>query len=212
MNRTTADRPIYFLLFLVFIYLICFNQLDSFCMRNYDESRVAKSSYEMSKTGELIIVKWNNTPDLWSTKPPLLNWIQALFIKIGGLGPVSARLPSAIAGAVLLLFLYYFFKKHYSDILLAYLISIILGTTGAFIWYDHSFRSADYDGLLTLFLTLGCLLFFSYLNTERSTKQIYLSFLFFSCAVLTKGPAGFFMFPGLFLYVIISGNFLALIK
>lgn len=204
MNNT-AHRPVYFLLFLIFIYFACFYQLDTYCLHDFDESRVAKSSYELSKTGELIIVKWYGQPDLWSTKPPLLNWIQAVFIKIMGLSELSVRLPSAIAGATILLFIYFFFKKNYQDIFLAYLIPIILGTSSAFFGTDHTFHTADYDAMLTLFLFLGSILFFIYLHLLPTKKTIiYLSFLFFACAVLTKGVAGFFLFPGIFLYVLIS--------
>jgi 4-amino-4-deoxy-L-arabinose transferase-like glycosyltransferase len=213
MNSRLENHPVYFLLFLVFIYFICFYQLDSFCMLDWDESRVAKSSYELSKSDDMVIVTYQDQPDLWSTKPPFLNWVQAIFIKTLGLNELAVRLPSAFAGAGLLLFLFFYLKKNFGDIFLAYLVPLILGTSGGFYQLDHSFRSADYDGMLTFFLFLGCMSFFSYLQFNPHKKTLlYLSFLFFSLAVLTKGIAGFFLFPGLFIYCITSKKILQLIK
>jgi 4-amino-4-deoxy-L-arabinose transferase-like glycosyltransferase len=213
MINKTENNPLYFFTFLVFIYFICFYQLDSCCLLSWDESRVAKSSFEMSQTGELIIVKYLEAPDLWSTKPPMLNWLQAGCIKIFGLNELAVRFPTALAGAALLLFLFFFIKKHLQNIFLAYLVPVILGTSGGFYWRDHAFRTADYDGPLTLFLFLGCILFFNYLNFNPKKKNLlYLSALFFSFAVLTKGIAGFFLFPGLFIYIVLSKKAISLLK
>jgi 4-amino-4-deoxy-L-arabinose transferase-like glycosyltransferase len=213
MNNKSENNPLYFLAFLVFIYFICFYQLDTLCMFDWDESRVAISSYEMSQTGELIVVKYDQSPDLWSTKPPLLNWLQAGCIKIFGLNELAVRLPTGLAGAALLLSLFFFIKKHFQNIFLAYLVPLILGTSAGFYWRDHAFRTADYDGALTLFLFLGCILLFSYLNFSPHKKNLlYLSALFFSFAVLTKGVAGFLLFPGLLIYIVISKKTISLLK
>lgn len=206
-------KPFYFLLFLFFIYLICFNQLDVLTLSIFDESRVAESSYELYKSNDWIVVKWSGIPDVWSTKPPMLNWLQALCIKLFGMSILSVRLPSAIAGALLLLTIFFFFRKHYPDPLLAYLIPLIFGTSSAFFASDHSFRTADYDAVLTFFSFSACISFFAHIFFFPERKQlIYIPALFFSCAVLTKGAAGLFFGPGLLLYTIISGKTRTLLR
>lgn len=75
----------------------------------------------------------------------------------------------------------------------------------------HIGRTGDYDALLVLFIFLGSLSFFVYLE-NRVSKYLYLSGLFFTLAVLTKGVAGLLIVPGIITYVLLSGNLIKLIR
>ncbi len=51
----------------------------------------------MLNNGNFIVTYFEDKPDMWNTKPPLLIWIQVLFMKFVGVNELAVRLPSAIA-------------------------------------------------------------------------------------------------------------------
>ena len=59
-----------------------FGYLDSYPIRIWDEARLAINAYEMLKNGDFIVTHYDNNPDMWNTKPPLMIWCQVFFMKI----------------------------------------------------------------------------------------------------------------------------------
>ena len=88
-----------------------FWHLDTLPIRVWDEARLAINAYEMLNNGDLIVTHFNGKPDMWNTKPPLLIWIQALFMKILGVNELSVRMPSTIAAFLTCIVLFIFSKK-----------------------------------------------------------------------------------------------------
>ena len=66
--------------------------------RLWDESRLASNAYEMHTNGNLIVTYYEGEPEMWNTKPPLVIWMQLIFIKLIGFNELAIRLSSAIAG------------------------------------------------------------------------------------------------------------------
>ena len=99
------------ILLLVIAGIPLFMHLDALPFRLWDESRLASNAYEMNKNGNLIVTYYDGQPEMWSTKPPLVIWMQVLFIKILGFNELAVRLPSAIAGLLTCMVLLYFSKK-----------------------------------------------------------------------------------------------------
>ena len=195
------------------LYFPIFLNLGGLYIMVWDESRVADSSYEMLHGKNIFVVTFNNQPDIWAVKPPLLNWIQAISIAIFGFNEMSVRLPSAFAGFFICLLLVYFTKKKFNSYSLGAIASLILLTAEGFIGDNHSIRSADYDAMLTFFVFVGSICFLLYNENPKKIKLLFLTFLFFMLAVLTKGPgAGMFFLPGLFIYCLIKKNLLLTLK
>lgn len=203
---------ILWLFFSVIFYFIFFYQLGSMQLLDFDESRVAKSSYEMSKSGKLIVIEYGGIPDLWSTKPALFHWIQSLFIKIFGLSELSVRLPNALAGVILSVLIFGFVTKHLNRKEIAVFAVLFFVTSPAIVFYDHSFRTADYDAILTLFMFLSATQLFLYLQDVQQKKRLYYFFLFFSLSVLTKGISPAFFLPGYLIYILIQKQLVPLLK
>jgi len=84
-----------FLLLLVSIPI--FQRLDFYTIRIWDESRLAINAYEMYHSGNYLIPTYKGEPDMWSTKPPLMIWVQVLSMKLFGVNEMGIRLPSALA-------------------------------------------------------------------------------------------------------------------
>jgi len=194
------------------IYFCLFFQLDSMNLMDWDEARVAKSSYEMSKSNDFITVTYEGSPDFWSTKPSFLHIIQSIFIKCLGLSVLSVRLPSAICGLLVCWLLYTFLQRTFGNKLLSFLSVLIFVTAPAVIADNHSFRSADYDAMLVFTIFASSVSLFLFFEYDPKIKYLYYFFVFLLLGVLTKGIAGLFYLPGIVLYAFYKKQVLSIIK
>lgn len=195
---------------LVLCYLTFFHHLGEFTIRLWDEGRNAVSALEMLKTNNPIVTYFNGVPDMWNTKPPLHIWIVALMYKVFGINEFALRLPSAIAASLVVVMIFIFGLNILKNRWIGFLGSLIILSSMGFPDL-HIGRTGDYDALLVLFIFLGSLSFFVYLENKIS-KYMYLCGLFFTLAVLTKGVAGLLIIPGIIIYVLLSGNLIKLFK
>jgi 4-amino-4-deoxy-L-arabinose transferase-like glycosyltransferase len=182
---------LYGILFMA-LYFVFFQHLDSFHIRNWDESMFAVNAYEMNNNNNFIVPFYKSVPDMWNSKPPLQLWFQVLFIKLIGYNELAIRLPSAIAssGSALLLFL--FFKKRTSIIfaLCVFFDFISSGGVSSF----HAGRTGDADALLSFFMLCYCIAFYKWLF-ENNQKSIFYFFIFLTLAFLTKSIASLLFLP-----------------
>ena len=192
------------------VYVPIFGHLNTLPIRIWDESRLATNAYEMLKNGNFIVTYFDGKPDMWNTKPPLLIWLDVLFMKMFGVNELAVRLPSALAGLFVCILLLVFSKKFFKNIWFGYIFVIVLITCNGYI-NIHATRTGDYDSLLTLFTTLSGLLFFTFCE-KQNYKYLYLFFLFISLAVLTKGISGLLFLPALMIYSVFQKKFFLILK
>ncbi|MBR1769760.1 MAG: glycosyltransferase family 39 protein [Bacteroidales bacterium] len=193
-NKTLLFVVIYLLLALPVLFLWSGNHP----LFIWDESRVAENSLEMMQNGNLIVTTFNNETEHWNTKPPLLNWLQVLSMKIFGISELAVRIPSLIAAILMGITLILFFKR--LKLTSVGFLSAIFSLCSFGLVYYHCFRSADYDAMLT-FLTLAYTLsFFIYTETEEN-RYCLLFFLFLCLAFLTKDIQSLIPLPMLIVYV-----------
>ena len=154
----------------------------------------------MVENGNVIVTHFEGSPDMWNSKPPLMIWLQALFIKAFGINELAVRLPAALAAFFTALSLFFFCSFYLKSIYAGLISGMVLVTTPGFI-YSHVARHGEYDALLIFFITLASLLFFIYSeNPVRNYKYLYLFALMVFLAAMTKGIAAFVFLPGLLLY------------
>jgi 4-amino-4-deoxy-L-arabinose transferase-like glycosyltransferase len=199
----------YFILLVIICYPI-FGNLDSIPIRQYDEGRLAINAYEMNRYGDFIVTHYQGEPDMWSTKPPLMIWLQVLFMKLFGVGEFAVRLPSAIAALLTCLFLTFFSVRYLRDSWFGIITSTVLITSLGYMTF-HASRTGDYDSLLTLFTTIYALLFFLYCESDN-LKYLYLTFITIILAALTKGVGGMLFLPVLLGYAVFKRKVLELLK
>ena len=176
----------------------------------WDESRQAANAIEMYMNNNWIVTYYDNAPDLWNTKPPLLIWLQVIAMKIFGCSVTSLRSIPAIAGILTCVFIFDFLNKTTKNIWIGFWGGLILVSMKAYNGY-HGTRTADYDALLTLFILLAIIQYYYYTNTFNK-KNILLFFLFILLGTLTKGVAALLLLPALFLYTLISGKLIYVVK
>ncbi len=199
-----------YLIMLVLAYFTLFGHMETLAIRIYDEARLAINAYEMSVNGNCIVTHFDWQPDMWNTKPPLMVWCQAICIKIFGVRELSVRLPSAISAFVLCVFLILFSVRYVKSSMLGFFAVWVLLTSYGYI-HVHAVRTGDYDSMLALFIVIYSFSFFLYCETD-SLKFLYFSFAALTLAVLTKGIAGLFMVPVLFLYILYRRRLYSVLK
>jgi len=198
-NYLNRNYLLYFIL-CVIIYFVFFQHLDSFPIRNWDESLFAVNAYEMTNNHNFIVPYYKNVPDLWNSKPPFQIWVQVLFIKLIGYNELSVRLPSALASSFSALLLFSFFKKRFS---LIFALSVFLVFVTSFgVSTFHTGRTGDADALLSFFILSYCICFYKWLF-ENNSKAIFWFFVFLSCAFLTKSIAALLFIPAV-IFITIS--------
>ena len=199
---------------LIVICLLCFfiffQGLDKFPLRMWDESRNAINALEMLRNQQYLSTYFRGTVDLWNTKPPLFIWIVVIFFKLFGVSELSLRLPSAIAASLISMIIYFFSKLLLRNRWVGLLAVLILVSSMGFP-DTHIGRTGDYDALLTLLLTCGSIFTFHFLQTNQN-RSLYIATIFWILAVLTKGVAGLFMLPGIFIYIFISRKIPQLVR
>jgi len=211
--KQNNDKYLYlkYLLFAITIYFPILYNLNNLYIMIWDEARVACSSYEMLKNGNYFAVTFFDKLDDWSTKPILLNWIQILFIKIFSFSELSVRLPSALAGFTTCLYLLLFLKKRAHVLSIGFITVLVLVTSVGYTYFDHSVRTADYEGVLSAFMIIGSLQFFIYVF-EKNDKAIFYGIILYAIAALIKGPAGLFFIPSVFVYLLVKKQLLRTFK
>lgn len=208
MNNRKKNILLVAILSIVAIFNI-FPRLGSLPLREWDESRVAASAYEMYDSGNYLVATFDYAPDLWNTKPPLLLWLQALSIRFFGLCETAVRLPSALAMLCAALSLFYFGTKLSRASAGFFSALIFLCSKGLFFY--HCGRSADYDALMIMFCILYCGFFYLYTRLKQNKYLIYF-FLCLALGILTKGIQAAIPLAGIFIFALFDKDLLSLAK
>ncbi|MBD2713633.1 glycosyltransferase family 39 protein [Microvirga sp. STR05] len=176
----------------------------------WDESRLAVNAAEMSQNGNLLVTHFEQKPDHWNTKPPLMIWLQALSFTLFGFSAWALRLPTALASLATVVLLFRFAARDLRLPAAGFLGGLILATSIGYVRL-HVARTADYDVLLTLWEVVIWTSLFRYLETGRSRALLWLA-VGLTAAVLTKSIAALLGMPGLLLYTVVRGKFLWVLR
>ena len=163
---------------------VFFVNLDAIYI-NIMEARNFITAREMLNDNNWIFTTMNAEPRY--EKPPLPTWLTAISMSVFGMeGLFGLRLPSAIMGLILVVFIYKFLLKITRNIELSFLAGII-ATTSFYIVFSS--RDGQWDIYTHSFMMLAIFFLYRLYNT---TKNWYLfatiSGLFIGCSILSKGP------------------------
>ncbi len=186
---------------LALFYLSFFYNLGSVPLFNLDEGAFGEAVREMLKSGDFITTYLGE--ELRFDKPILIYWLEALSVKIFGLNEFALRLPSAIS-AFLWGFCIYFFTKREFDDKKAFWAALFFASS---LQISIIAKAAIADSLLNLFIALSMFYTWKYFQ-KRSSKDLYLVFLFTALGFLTKGPVAVMIpFVVSFLYALYKKEF-----
>ena len=141
----------------------------------------------MLESGDWVMPTCNGEPRL--EKTPLSYWLVAGLAKITShVDEFTARLPSAIFGLLSVAAIIYFVNQWLS-FRIAVLSAAVWATSSAYIRYSHNARP---EMVLTFFIMLCFLTFYSAVSTKSRKRQVVYMLIFwisFGLANLAKGPA-----------------------
>ncbi len=181
-----------------------FIRLDTLPLFIFDEGRLANNALEMAVDGHWVVAHYDGRPDLWNTKPPLMIWLQALFMKALGLDLLAVRLPAALAGLATILAVFLFAFRQTRSLWASLCSGLVLLCTPGFVT-THATRTGDYDALLALWSTLFLFQIYNWFREEAPSakrKHLWLALLFFTLGVLTKGIVIFLFLPGVLIFLL----------
>jgi hypothetical protein len=154
---------------------------------DWDEINFAEAAREMLVTGDYRRVQIGFQP--FAEKPPLFMWVQALSMRIFGVGEFAARLPNPIVGIITLVGIYLLGRR---------LVDRRFGlwwalAFGGSLLPNLYFRSGIIDPLFNFLIFAGIVALFGFERSRLTGSRWMLLFIAgvsVGLAVLTKGPVG----------------------
>ena len=197
MNRSVFESQGMQYLFtgfcVAYILFLQFFSLNELPVVQWDESRLAVNAAEMYRSGNFLVSTYENQPDLYNTKPPLMIWLQVVSAYVFGMNELALRFPSALAGFITILFCGMMVYRKTENVYYGGLAALLLASSDGFIQL-HGSITGDYDALLSLFALLSIYHHQKFL-LHRSRKSLLYVCLFLSLAILCKSAAGFILIP-----------------
>jgi len=174
--RTRTDV----LLLAGFCAFLFFYGLGQFGLIGADEPRYAQVAREMLERQDWVTPKLGGHP--WLEKPPLYYWQTMLVYRVVGVSDIAARIPSAVDATLLVIGVYFFFRKFRRGVEVD--AALIAASCAGVIGYA---RAASMDMALAATFTIGMLSWWAWRESE---KRIYLVTFYVSLALgmLAKGP------------------------
>jgi 4-amino-4-deoxy-L-arabinose transferase-like glycosyltransferase len=205
MNRRAPSRRAIFLL-LVALAVVWFANLDARRLIKPDEGRYAEIAREMAVTGDWVTPRLNGIK--YFEKPPLQYWITAGAYRLFGPDEWTARLWSALAGALCIVLVWRAGARLFGTKAGAYAGMVATGM----LWMVANGHLNTLDMGLTLWFTLG-LAGFLWAQRDAATltqrlNGMMLAWSAVALAVMTKGLVGVVL-PGgaITLYVLATRDF-----
>lgn len=149
---------------------------------DWDEINFAECAREMIVSKDYLRSQIDFMP-FWE-KPPFFIWMQAISMKMFGVGEYAARFPNAVIGVLTLLTVFYIGKRVVSE-----KIAIWWTLLYAASWLPHFyFKTGIIDPTFNFFIFIAFFQFHLLRVSGRKLLHAFLSGLFLGIAVLTKGP------------------------
>ena len=165
----------------------------------WDEAIYANNTIGMLETGDLIMLYKDGQIIHYNSKPPLVIWLQSLCCLLLGVSEFAIRLPSALAGAGVLVLLNWFSYRVLRRWDVGLLASIILVTAQGYV-RPHVTRTGDLDSVMIFFTTAYVLYFLRFLLAHQGQfgrKSIWIMAGLAVCAFYAKSISGLLPMAGL---------------
>ena len=211
--------PLFWVLLLA--WLVFFNALSSTGLLDETEPLFAEAARQMTVTGDWITPYYNGVTRF--DKPPLIYWLMAIAYQTIGPTAFAARLPSALAGTLLIGFCFYTLQARPNQAsptqeitpsppypltpsrLLPYLAAAILALNTQVLFFGRT----GYSDMLLNFCFGGALLAFwrGYGQPDRpqiQSRWYGAMYSLMALGVLTKGPVAIVLPAGIILLFLLS--------
>ena len=146
-----------------------------------DEPRFALAARQMLESGQWWFTQRGN--ELYSDKPPMFIWLQAILLSVTGSMRASFLLPSLISAMGVLWLVYDLSKKLHG----ARAALIATATLLVTVQFTYQMKRAQIDPLLLLFCTISAYGFLRHALLGPAQRWYYVGWLFAGLGIMTKG-------------------------
>lgn len=199
----------WFWLTLTLAVFMAFWKLGDHHINAWDEARQGINALQMMETGNYIDYHYADEIDQWNSKPQLMAWSIVGGFTLLGTNAWGLRLPAAI-GCILLFWFTFRLIEQYRSRWFAFVTSVLLMSCHA-VFAIHIGRTGDYEALLLPAL-MGYAWNFLRYHDFGENAGIWWAGFFLGMAFWAKGTPSIFLLPGTFLYVLLQGTLLRLLK
>ncbi|MDQ7056367.1 MAG: glycosyltransferase family 39 protein [Persephonella sp.] len=169
-------------LFVFVVSLIIFSaNIGGLSIYSLDEAKNAECAREMLEREDFVVPTFNY--QLRTDKPPLHYYFMMLSYSIFGINEFSARLFSAVFGALTVLMTFLFARRYFEEKVAFFSFIVLISSLHTSI----QFHMAVPDPYLIFLINASLFSFYAGLK-ERKIYFIYLFYLFMGLGVLSKGP------------------------
>ena len=154
----------------------------------------------MVKSGDYVTPYAFGGLAVWIGKPPLYMWLMSLGYQAFGVSNVVTRLWSPIFGALTLVLVYFLGKKLYNRIV-GFTSAMVLATFTTFFLFT---RHAMTDVAFVFFILASIYFFVLSEQTQKISRYVVLSGLFFGLALLTKQVEALLIPLIVFAYLVVT--------
>ena len=151
---------------------------------DWDEINFAEVSREMIMTGDYLNIQMNYQP--FFEKPPLFFWLQVVCMKVFGVNEFAARLPNALVGIFVLVFLFKLGSRWIDKRFGLFWALSYMGSVLPALYH----KSGIIDPWFNLFIFSGIVAWVEGIKNKNNAKLFLVSGLLSGLAILTKGPVG----------------------
>ena len=163
--HTVSVQPLQLVLLLSLAGILFFLGLGSTGLTDRDEGRNAEAGREMYEQGQWISPTFNYEPRF--AKPVFMYWLMSLSYHLFGVSEFSARLPSAVAGMILILLQYLFLARCRGPVLALFGAAMLLLNVEIL----GLGRMALTDSVLNVFVTLALFGFWLGYHGEGASRH-----------------------------------------
>jgi 4-amino-4-deoxy-L-arabinose transferase-like glycosyltransferase len=178
----TKRQSAYLLYALLAILLFSLFQRLDFLALKFEEPRRALVSLEMIRTGDWLHPSIYGLP--YFNKPPVYNWILALFFKVFGYADWVIRLPTVLSLISISILHFFFYRNRIGNIQALW--SSVFFVTSLNIFFYFSFQG-EIDMFYSLVVYTQVLAIFHFFHKQEFWKLFIWSYLLTVIGFLTKG-------------------------
>ncbi len=143
---------------------------------------------------------------IWLHKQPLFLWQMALSIKLFGASEFSARLPSVVMGAFMVVLVYGIAKMALGSLRAAFFAAVLMSFCNYHLELISGYNGTDHNNIAFVFYVLASLWAYLRYTSNKKLSFVLLVGIFAGCAVLNKWLVGLVVYSAWGINIILGAR------
>ncbi|HXU99799.1 MAG TPA: glycosyltransferase family 39 protein [Caulobacteraceae bacterium] len=181
--------------FILVAFVLFIWRSDALPLQYWDESRIANNALEAAMAGHWLVPTDHGWVDRWETKPPLLPWAMAAFMKAGFAPLWAVRAPSIVAALATLGLVWGALRIDLKDRLAGAVAVALVLSANVFVGL-HGARTGDYEVPESALILAYVLCLWKAADDPARPGWLFAAGGCIVAAAMIKGVAGLIPLPG----------------